>query len=77
MREAQLLLARVSATDLFEGETTAKSRYLLAKTILLLGKTHEGPDYASRAEQLFDSVAKDFPDSTWGLLAEAERRKKR
>ncbi len=73
VRDAQDVFAQISATDLADGDATAKAVYYLAQTILTLGKTGEGTDYSSRATRILKSVVDSYPNSRWASQA---RRKK-
>ncbi|PIE22846.1 MAG: hypothetical protein CSA62_10380 [Planctomycetota bacterium] len=69
LRNAQKLFAEVSATDLLDGDTSAKALYLMGRTLLALGKDHEGKDYASRAMGIFRQIQTCYSDSRWATLA--------
>ncbi len=76
LRKAQILFSQVSATDIHNSDATAKARYLLAKLILLLGKKGEGNDFGVRSTLLLEDVAQGFPNSPWGIKAQAMLKKK-
>ncbi len=76
LRKAQVLFSEVSATDIHNSEATAKARFLLAKLILLFGKEGEGNDFGVRSTLLLEDVALGFPNSTWGMKAQAMLKKK-
>ncbi|MFQ5506623.1 MAG: hypothetical protein ACE5F1_17775, partial [Planctomycetota bacterium] len=69
LRDAQLCFAEVTATDLLDGDSTAKALYFLGRTILILGKEHEGKGYSSMAEACFEHVTRQFRHSRWAFLA--------
>lgn len=69
LRDAQLCFAEVTATDILDGEATAKALYFLGRTILILGKEHEGKGYSSRADACFEHVTQQFRKSRWAFLA--------
>ena len=75
LREAQLALAEVTATDLEDSDATPKALYYFGKTLLALGKSKEGPDFARRAEALFRNVVEQYPESRWVAVARKELEK--
>ncbi len=68
LRTAQDRLARVSATDLLDGDSSAKALFYLGKVIRALGK--DEPDSGRKAKRYFESVIQGYPDSTWALEAQ-------
>jgi tetratricopeptide (TPR) repeat protein len=68
LRNAQDQLARVSATDLLDGDSSAKALYYLGKVVKALGK--DEPDSARRSKRYFESVIQGYPDSSWALIAQ-------
>lgn len=68
LRTAQDQLAKVSATDLLDGDSSAKALYYLGKVIRALGK--DEPDSSRKARRYFESVIHDYPDSPWALEAQ-------
>jgi len=73
LRDAQRYFAEVSATDLLDGDATAKALYYLGRTILILGPKGEGKDYSRRASSCFDQVVQQHPDSRWSFLARNQK----
>jgi tetratricopeptide (TPR) repeat protein len=72
LRQAQQKFAEVSATDLLDGETSAKALYLLGRTMLTLGSEKEGKDVSSRAIAIFRQVVQSYPNSRWAMRARKE-----
>jgi hypothetical protein len=72
LRSAQTLCARVIATDLLDGDSTAKALYYSGKILLALGPDLEKADPAKRAADYFSRVVKYFPGSRWARRAQAE-----
>lgn len=69
VRDAQLRFARVSATDITDGDATAKALYYLGRTLLALGREGEGKDFGTRADAMFRSVIGQYPKSRWVVPA--------
>ena len=68
LRTAQDQLARVSAMDLLDGDSSAKALYYLGKVVMALGK--DEPDSARRSKRYFESVVQGYPDSSWAVEAQ-------
>jgi hypothetical protein len=67
--EAQSAFAEVSATDVMDGDATAKSLYYLGRCLLELGKDREGQDFGTRADAFFKHVIARYSGSRWALRA--------
>ena len=74
VRQAQKEFAKVSATDLSDGDASAKATYFLARTLITLGKDKEGADFNQRAQSMLDQVMVNYPNSRWAVKARALKR---
>ncbi|MEZ5989639.1 MAG: tetratricopeptide repeat protein [Planctomycetota bacterium] len=70
LRAAQEGLARVSATDVLDGDSSVKALYYLGRCLLALGD-HE-PDGARRARRYFELVVQSYPGNRWAAYAQKE-----
>ncbi len=71
IRQAQEMLARAGLLDATSSGTTAKSLYYQGLILLALGNERER-DSKQRANMLFDSVVRYYPETRWAPLARAE-----
>lgn len=69
LRRAQIALAESNLLDTEAGDTSAKSAYYMARTILALGTDGESESFRARANGYFQIVVDNYPGSTWSALA--------